>query len=342
MTEPRNLRLQNRSRLTKHVLELGMASRTEISEAIQLSKVTVTSISNDLLTEGWLIESGKTEGVAGRPAGLLELHPKLGTVMAIDVQFDQITSLSADLRFEHQISQTHVMKSISKVTGTVLKSLEHGFETQLHGALRQVVISVPAPIDANGMPTEPTNLTHFDAKKITAWGLEHGVPIRLENDIKLASIAEFKAGAARGSSSFALLAERDSGVGLSLFLGGRLYRGEHGKAGEIALVKVPHGGKLVPLERLPLKNRETALSQLVSSLAVALDLNLILVHQPETSALAFNLVANLKELVPKETRVATSRFGDESSVLGAMFEAQELARTWLLEQVQHETKPSLA
>ncbi len=336
MTEPRNLRLLNRSRLTKHVLELGMASRTEISEAIQLSKVTVTSISNDLLNEGFLIESGKTEGIAGRPAGLLEIHPKLGTILAIDVQLEKIDFMLSDLRLEDQSGESIAVKSMSKIAGTILKLLEKTREQQPHGLLRQVVISLPAPISPDGQPTQPTNLTNFDAQKILKWGTQNNISIKLENDVKLSSIAEHKAGAARDISSFALLAERASGVGVSLFLGGRLYRGDHGKAGEIALVKLPYRGKLVPLEELPFKAREAALAQLISSLGVALDLDLILVQQQVTSSLSFNLVQKLHELVPNQTQVLPTHFGDEASLQGALFESQRLAQAWLLEQVQQE------
>ncbi len=336
MTEPKTLRLHNRARLTKHVLELGMASRSEISDAINISKVTVTSISNDLLNEGWLVESGKTEGIAGRPAGLLELHPKLGTIMAIDVQPDTISSLVADIRLEHQIRETRHVKTMSDIVGTILKILKKTVEQNTHGTLRQVVISVPAPIDNNGRPTQPTNLIDFDEGKLLEFAEQKNIPLKFENDINLASISEQKSGAALMQKSFALLAERASGVGLSLFLSGELYKGDTGKAGEIALVRLPHNGKLVSLEKLPLKAREVALAQLISSLAVALDLNLILVHQLESSAVTLNLIEHLKELVTTDTRVIPTAYGDEASLLGAMFESGRLAQNWLLKQVQSE------
>jgi predicted NBD/HSP70 family sugar kinase len=332
VNEPPNLRLINRSRLLEHVLERGVASRSEIALSIDLSKVTVTSIVNDLLEEGWLIESGRTEGATGRPAGLVELHPQAGTVIGLDVQPGAIQATTSDLR-NLEISERHKsFKSRKRVNDTVLELLEETLQTAAHGPLRQVVIAVPAPVGADGLPLEPTNFREFDAARVIAWAEKNDVPVRLENDVKLAALAEFDRGVALGTDSFALLAERETGVGLGLFLGGRPYRGEHGRAGELALVRWPYKGRLVPLEKLPLPARETALAQLVGGLAVALDLSLILVHQGSSGAAALELEPSLRELVPAPIRVKSGLFGERGPVLGAMLEATWLAREWLIRQ----------
>ncbi len=342
MNEPLNLRLMNRSRLLEHVLESGVASRSEIAHSIDLSKVTVTSIVNDLLEEGWLIESGRTEGATGRPAGLVELHPEAGTVIGLDVQPGTIQAATSDLRKLEVSERQKVFKSRKRVNETVLELLEETLQAVPHGPLRQVVIAVPAPVGADGLPLEPTNFHEFDAKNVIAWGERNDVPVRLENDVKLAALAEFERGVAVGTDSFALLAERETGVGLGLFLGGRPYRGEHGRAGELALVRWPFEGRLVPLEELPLPARKTALAQLVGGLAVALDLSLILVHQASSGAAALELEPSLKELVPAPIHVKTALFGERGPVLGAMLEATRLARDWLVRQPPLEASARVA
>ena len=332
MSEPRNLRLINRSRLFEQIFERGVTSRSEIAQSIELSKVTVASIVSDLLEEGWLVESGRTEGATGRPAGLVELHPKAGTVIGLDVQPGTIQVALSDLRGLEIRERQKSFKSRKRVNQTIIELLEIALEEALHGPLRQVVIAVPAPVGADNVPLEPTNFREFDAQSIIRWCAQRELNLLLENDAKLAALAEFERGVAAATHSFALLTERETGVGLGLFLGARAYRGEHGRAGEIALMRWPYRGKLVLLEELPLPARETALAQLVGGLAVALDLSLILVHQGSSGAAALELEPSLRELVPSPIRIEKSLFGDRGPVLGALLSATRLAQEWLIHQ----------
>jgi predicted NBD/HSP70 family sugar kinase len=61
---------------------------------------------------------------------------------------------------------------------------------------------------------------------------ELGMPVALENDVNLAAVAERAAGTAEGVDGFVLLWIGD-GLGLALDMGGSVYRGARGGAGEI-------------------------------------------------------------------------------------------------------------
>jgi predicted NBD/HSP70 family sugar kinase len=60
-----------------------------------------------------------------------------------------------------------------------------------------------------------------------------GTALMLENDVDAAALAERAHGHGRGVDSFALV-WIGTGIGMGLVLGGRLHRGAHGAAGEIA------------------------------------------------------------------------------------------------------------
>jgi predicted NBD/HSP70 family sugar kinase len=70
-----------------------------------------------------------------------------------------------------------------------------------------------------------------------------GCPVEVDNDTKAAAIAERLFGMCRRTDDF-IYVTGDSGVGGALFLGGRLYRGAGGFAGEIGHTKVAPGGNL--------------------------------------------------------------------------------------------------
>jgi glucokinase len=64
-----------------------------------------------------------------------------------------------------------------------------------------------------------------------------GQPVRVANDLSAAAVGEHAFGAARGAAD-ALVVFVGSGVGAGLILGGRLYEGAYGVAGELGHVKV--------------------------------------------------------------------------------------------------------
>src|SRR5262249_25698002 len=66
-------------------------------------------------------------------------------------------------------------------------------------------------------------------------------PVLLENDVRAAALSEHQLGAGRGYESM-LAIFVGSGVGGGLVVGGRLYHGTHGGAGEIGHMVVRAGG----------------------------------------------------------------------------------------------------
>jgi len=271
------------------ILERGVLSRSEFASASGLSKVTSTAIVGELLEQGWLRELGKTEGLAGRPAALLELHPRAGTVLGLDL-------------------------------------LEQARLEALRGPLLQATLALPAPVGQGGWPAHPSRLPDLEPARLFAWAERHDLTLTLENDIKLAALAEFERGAAQGFGDFALLVERQGGVTLGLFLEGRLYRGAQGHAGELSLMGWPHDGWIEPLETLPLEVREQALVQVCAALAVALDLSHFLIHQSEGGASALDVTSRLPTLVLRPIEVVLSHFGDSGPVQGALLQAARLAQ----------------
>ena len=70
-----------------------------------------------------------------------------------------------------------------------------------------------------------------------------GAPVRLANDLSVAALGEARAGSAKGYPD-AILVFVGSGVGSGLILGGRIFEGARGVAGEFGHVKVRPGGRL--------------------------------------------------------------------------------------------------
>ncbi len=112
-------------------------------------------------------------------------------------------------------------------------------------ALERVGLSAPGPLDrSTGRILGPPNLSGWTDVPIVAW-LESGLgcPVRLENDANAGALAEWRAGAGRGSKEMIYLT-MSTGVGGGLILDGKLYRGHGGGAGEVGHVPVEWPGVL--------------------------------------------------------------------------------------------------
>ncbi len=72
-----------------------------------------------------------------------------------------------------------------------------------------------------------------------------GLPVAVDNDANVAALAEHRHGAARGTDH-AVMVALGTGIGGGLVLGGQIYRGARGFAGELGHLVVDHDGQDCP------------------------------------------------------------------------------------------------
>jgi len=112
------------------------------------------------------------------------------------------------------------------------------------GSLEGVGVAAPGPLDrARGAVVGPPNLPGWDdvpLRDALAEGL--GLPVQLENDASAAALAEWRFGAGQGYQDLVYLS-LSTGIGGGLVLGGRLFTGVSGNAGELGHVCVEWGGE---------------------------------------------------------------------------------------------------
>ena len=345
MSQPSSLRARNRAKVLRVLLDGGLVSRSALAGEVRLSKVTVTSIIGGLLSEGWLTEAGKAGGLAGRPASLVDLHPRAGTIMGLDVQPAGVRVIRADLRGAGRVESFHPAANREELTGVTWAALERAVTDQpAWGPLRHATLAVPAPVGPLGLLTEPNSLPELDAPLLLARAQEAGFALSVENDVNLSAVAEQSEGAARGEASFALLGQRDSGLGVGLVLAGEVYRGVRGRAGELARARWRRLGAPWPLEGLPPGVQAEALAHLVTALVVALDLDLLVLQDDRTQPLAADLTQppfggldqtsslqkRVRELLPPEVRVTAGSLAWRGPCIGALLTSRRAVHERLL------------
>jgi glucokinase len=100
------------------------------------------------------------------------------------------------------------------------------------------------PVDqAAGLVLEPPNLPGWVDLPLAARLRDAlGVPVYLENDANAAALGEHRFGAGRGIDNMVYLTI-STGIGGGVVIGGRLYAGENGNAGEIGHMTVVYNGR---------------------------------------------------------------------------------------------------
>ncbi len=113
----------------------------------------------------------------------------------------------------------------------------------LEGKPDTIGISCGGPLDSKkGVIMSPPNLPSWDNVEIVKIIEKHyGVRALIQNDANACALAEWKFGAGKGSDNVVFLTF-GTGLGAGLILGGRLYEGANGNAGEAGHIRLIEKG----------------------------------------------------------------------------------------------------
>jgi predicted NBD/HSP70 family sugar kinase len=243
---PQLIRALNEQLLLGHIRQLGPCSRAELARLSGLSKPTVSLALANLERSGLIRIAGQRTGVPGRSARLFEISPDAGFVLGLDIGHHYLRGALADLTGEIRAKHSARTRA-SSVRGRVAELIrladtlcaDAGIARD---AITQTVIGSPGVYDPRrGAMSLTGGLSGLSRPAILA-GLRdafgHGLVI--ENDVDAAALAERAHGHGSEFASFAFV-WIGSGIGLGLVLDGRLHRGAHGVAGEIAYMPISEG-----------------------------------------------------------------------------------------------------
>lgn len=328
MRQPQDLRRRNRQKVVLHLLSDMPLTRPQLAELTGLSKVTVNAIVQELVSHGVAEITGTQGGLLGRNPHLIQLHPQAGVVAALDVQplrtQVQVLDLRGQLLQEDKID--HTASHVTAVLTDQIRKLKR----HKRGPLRQIVIGLPAPIDASGVIAEPNALSELDVSELQQALERAKVPCMLENDANLVALA-----AAREWPEFthlAAVAQRESGTGLGLILGGELYRGSGGRAGELGRSRWPVLDHTEYLEQLSGRERSRATAFLLASLVQTLDLQHVVLGLPPVGA--DQLSRELTRLLGDSVTLSLQPDVSALALAGAAHHAVEAGRFALLQRLE--------
>jgi len=244
--QPQLLRAINERRVLELIRGAGSISRAEIARASGLSKPTVSLALTGLVEAGLVHQVGQSSGGKGPRALLYELNPGSGWVVGIDVGRQWVRAAAADITGEivarrderaRARSTRALVAQIGEIAHQVAGDAGIAWSSVTHATVGSPGVFDPAR----------ERLEH--ALNLPGWGRqglvgairdELGTVVSFENDVNLAALGERFHGLGRDVANFVFLSV-GTGVGLGIVIGGELYRGAGGAAGEIAYLPVGAG-----------------------------------------------------------------------------------------------------
>ena len=226
----------------------GGISRAELSRRTALARSTISITVSSLLAKGLVSELGVGPSRGGRRPILLRFEDDAFGVVGVDV------------------GRTHVAVALTNLRGRVIAYQSRGHP--VHADPPGTRVAIAELIEAClsrwqlprerlvaiglGMPSPVSREAYESLSRVVlpAWkgrgGFEeledrYGVPILLDNDANLGALAEHWWGAGRGVDDLVYL-EVSTGVGSGHIIGGKVYRGANGVAGELGHLPIDLNG----------------------------------------------------------------------------------------------------
>ncbi|MET9500626.1 ROK family protein [Streptomyces sp. NPDC006259] len=228
-------------------------TRGALQQATGLSRATVGQRLDRLFRAGWLREGagGPVDSpLGGRPSITLEFDDAHAVVLAADLDTRHaraaVLSLTGEVLAEHSGTPT-----LEDGPDAVLGELGGWFAELLEKAGHRadevcgIGLAVPGPVDSEtGLVVQPPIMPGWDgydirsrlARAFTERTGAAPVPVLVDNDANLMAYAEQRAG--YPDCSAFVLVKVSTGIGAGVVVGGEIFRGVDGGAGDIGHIRV--------------------------------------------------------------------------------------------------------
>ncbi|NUR89526.1 MAG: ROK family protein [Nonomuraea sp.] len=245
----RDVRRGNRAMLLQALFFGGPASRNDLSAATGLSPATVSTMTGDLLGDNLVEEAGQVDSDGGRPRVLLRVNPAYGFAIGVDVGETQVRVELFDLEMKERARALHAVRSARHDPELVARHILSGIDTVIAeagvspGEVLGVGVGVPGIVEDGPEALVRAKTFGWDAVPLGSL-LRAGtsLPLHVDNGAKTMGQAELWFGSGQGAGD-AVIVLLGSGIGGTVVIDGKIFRGASRAAGEIGHMKIIAGGR---------------------------------------------------------------------------------------------------
>ncbi|MFG2303005.1 ROK family protein [Actinacidiphila glaucinigra] len=234
------------------VADHGEVSRAAVAAEVGLTRATVSTLVDELLATGLLVELGtQRPGTVGRPGTALALNDSGPAGLGAEVGVDHLAAVAVDLRGTVRARARVEADNRGRPAQEVLRELaavvaEVGQEARAAGlGPAGLTLAVPGLVGRDRQVVMRAPNLGWEDVDAAGWFERSGggglatspVPVTVENEANLGALAELWLGGHEGVTDFVHVSA-EIGIGAALVVDGRLFRGARGFAGELGHVPV--------------------------------------------------------------------------------------------------------
>lgn len=237
----------NRALVLNLLRQHGPLGRNELAERTRLSSAAVTGVVAELIEQGLVAEgrSGRPRG--GRPPVLLELAYDAWHVVGVKVMEGALEIVLTNLRTD-VLARRHVA-----LGSTEPEALIERLVAEVNGLLEDsgrsperlvgLGVGMAGVIDPEEGVCIYSPFLHWQQVPVRRLiEAQLARPVHVDNDVNALAAAEMLFGRGKGARNFAVVTV-GRGIGAGLVLGGEIYRGADGGAGELGHTVSEPGGR---------------------------------------------------------------------------------------------------
>jgi N-acetylglucosamine repressor len=232
---------------------LASPTRNEIARRAGLSTVSVTGILNRLLQEKAIQKTGKSRSRSGRPSTLYSIDPRFGCSVGISLESSGFRIVAVDAA--HEVIETRELSlrlsanpadHLNEIINQVSTELERFLAADAVASHRVLCLGIAPPgmVDTergvwlHGL--QVSGISHIELRKLLE--ARFSLPVVVEDQARCLALREGLREERRDGQPLLFLF-LGSGVGAGILIGGELYLGSRGLAGEIGHLIVEEEGE---------------------------------------------------------------------------------------------------
>lgn len=242
-----------RQQVFERIRAAGLIPRVQLAKELGVSPASVTTITSELIEAGLIAETRaprEPDQLRGRPPVALGVRASAHLVAGMKLSDREHTAVVIDFAGRLLADDTIPRRPGAMGLDSILDATETLLDRVCAKAgvaraqLSAVGLGVPGFVDATGgiVLWSPVLLErHVDLAAAASARL--GLPVHIDNDANLVTLAELWFGSGRALADFAVVTI-EHGVGMGLVLNHRIYRGAKGLGMELGHTKVQLDGAL--------------------------------------------------------------------------------------------------
>ncbi|WP_066637009.1 ROK family transcriptional regulator [Serinicoccus hydrothermalis] len=236
----------NAAAVLRVVSDRDEVTRQEIARHTGLSRSTVADLVTRLLESGDLTEATQQPGGRGRPAQLVRRADPQGLLLGLDLGHNHVTVALGDASAAvlQEVTVDADLDRDPDATIDLTRDLALEVLAREGSSLSDVAAAVaglPGPMSHAGVLSVPSMLGQGQMRDPgRRLSRVLGMPVPVTTDTVLGAVGELRSGAAMGVDDV-IFVKASHGVGCALVLGGQIYRGSGGLAGEFGHTRVGDG-----------------------------------------------------------------------------------------------------